>query len=120
MERLHVAALVLSLLCAGVAGAEDPPTIAYTGDGSDLQEVIDAAPFGATVTFDAQHCLEISKSITIRRPLTLGGRWARMTPGRSRSKTWARSGLCPATCSPPPREYASARATPAAPNSFAE
>ena len=35
------------------AAATDPPAITYTGDGSDLQEVIDAAPTGATITFDA-------------------------------------------------------------------
>ncbi len=44
MKRLHLTALVLSLVCAGVAEAADPPKIAYTGDGSDLQAVIDAAP----------------------------------------------------------------------------
>ena len=51
------------------AAAADPPAIMYTGDGSDLQEVIDATSFGATITFDAGRCLEISKSITVRRAL---------------------------------------------------
>ncbi len=78
MKRLHLTALVLSLVCAGVAEAADPSKIAYTGDGSDLQAVIDAAPVGATVTCDAKRSLEISKSITIRRALTLGGLHARL------------------------------------------
>jgi len=39
MKRLHLTALVLPLVCAGVAEAADPPKIAYTGDGSDLQAV---------------------------------------------------------------------------------
>ncbi len=60
------------------AAAADPPAITYTGDGSDLQEVIDAAPSDATITFDAKRCLEISKSITVRRPLSLSGLNARL------------------------------------------
>jgi hypothetical protein len=78
MKRLHLTTLVLSLLCAGVAKAADPPKIAYTGDGSDLQAVIDAAPVGATITCDAKRSLEISKSITIRQALTLTGLHARL------------------------------------------
>ena len=78
MKRLHLTALVLFLVCAGVAEAADPPKIAYTGDGSDLQAVIDAAPVGATVTCDAKRSLDISKSITIRRALTLSGLHARL------------------------------------------
>jgi hypothetical protein len=58
--------------------AAEPPVIIYTGDGSDLQEVIDAAAFDATITFDAKRCLEISKSITVRRPLRLSGLNARL------------------------------------------
>jgi hypothetical protein len=60
------------------AAAADPPAIAYTGDGSDLQQAIDAAPLGATITFDAGRCLEISQSITVRRPLRLTGLNARL------------------------------------------
>jgi hypothetical protein len=78
MKRLHLTTLVLSLLCAGVAEAADPPKIAYTGDGSDLQKVLDAAPVGATITCDAKRSLEISKSITIRQALTLTGLNARL------------------------------------------
>jgi hypothetical protein len=68
----------LPLLCAGVAEGADPQKIAYTGDGSDLQAVIDAAPVGATITCDAKRSLEISKSITIRQALTLTGLHARL------------------------------------------
>ena len=60
------------------AKAANPPKIAYTGDGSDLQAVIDAAPLGATVICDAKRSLKISKAITIRRPLTLRGLHARL------------------------------------------
>ena len=60
------------------AAATDPPAITYTGDGSDLQEVIDAAPTGVTITFDAACCLEVSKSITVRRSLALSGLNARL------------------------------------------
>ena len=60
------------------AAATDPPAITYTGDGSDLQEVIDAAPTGVTITFDAARCLEITKSITVRRSLALSGLNARL------------------------------------------
>ena len=60
------------------AKAADLPRIAYTGDGGDLQAVIDAAPFGATVTCDAKRSLEISKAITIHRALTPGGLHARL------------------------------------------
>ena len=55
------------------AAATDPPAIAYRGDGSDLQAVVDAAPTGATITFDAARSLEIATSITLRRSVTLTG-----------------------------------------------
>lgn len=60
------------------AAATNPPAIVYRGDGSDLQAVVDAAPTGATITFDAARSLEIATSITLRRSVTLTGLRARL------------------------------------------
>ncbi len=60
------------------AAATNPPAIVYRGDGSDLQAVVDAAPTGARITFDAARSLEIATSITLRRSVTLTGLRARL------------------------------------------
>ncbi len=52
--------------------------IRYTGDGSDLQKVINEAPAGATLIFDDKKQLEFSTPITINKALTVAGLNARL------------------------------------------
>ncbi len=55
--------------------------IGYSGDGSDLQKVINEAPTGATLIFDGTKRLEFSAPITINKPLTVTGLNARLPKG---------------------------------------
>jgi len=52
--------------------------IRYTGDGSDLQDVIDRAPEKGTVACDREKPIVLSVPIVIRKPLTLTGLNARL------------------------------------------
>jgi len=72
-------ALVLAVLVPTVAcGGEEQKVIRYAADGSDLQAVLDAAPAGATVVCDTDRPLTVTRTLVIRKPLTLKGLHARL------------------------------------------
>lgn len=77
-----LASLLLATGCLAPVHGDD---IQFSGDAADLQRRIDEAPEDATVLCDDQRCLVISKTITIRKPLTLKGLKARLpdTLGRT-------------------------------------
>lgn len=59
----------------------DGPVIRYTGDGSDLQEVLDEAPANATVACDRRTQLVLQTAVVITRPITLRGLNATLPKG---------------------------------------
>lgn len=75
MKVLVAAALYLALLGAGNA----PQTI-HVGE-QDLQQVIDAAPPHSTIVANRNREIEITRTITIDKPLTLVGLNARLQTG---------------------------------------
>lgn len=79
----RTAACALLLLCAPGLLAAAP--IPYTGDGSDLQAVIDAAPAHAVIACDPGVELVLAGSIHIAQPLTLRGLRARLPDGLGRT-----------------------------------
>ena len=64
------------MLCPLIAHGED--AITYTGDGTDLQQLIDRAADHAIIECDASATLTLSQPLTIRRPLTLQGLHAQL------------------------------------------
>jgi hypothetical protein len=51
--------------------AEAPQMIAYNGDGSDLQKVIDGASAGAIITCDLKRQMELAAPLVIKKAMTL-------------------------------------------------
>jgi hypothetical protein len=78
-----VAAIVLIHGAAATASAEAAAAeaISYTGDGGGLQQAIDAAPAGATLSCERQRMLELSVPLVLRKPLGLTGLAARLPTG---------------------------------------
>ena len=88
--RTHICSVLVTALFVAHSqptahGEGDAPLIEYTGDGSDLQSVIDDAPAGSTVVCHRTNQLELSAPITITRPLTLKGLNARARAHRRKA-----------------------------------
>jgi hypothetical protein len=79
---LKTFAAVASLVA--LLAAEDAPRTIEVGE-RDLQRVIDAAPPHSTIVANRNDELEISRTITINKPLTLLGLNARLQPGLART-----------------------------------
>lgn len=59
---------------AGAVNAADT----YTANQRELQQTVDAAPSHTVVQCDPNRLLILAGSVTIRKPLTLVGLWARL------------------------------------------
>ncbi len=71
--------------CSASAAADDPQTIAYNGDGSDLQQTIDRADAGSTIACDPKRQMEISAPIKITKSIALQGVNAALPRGLSKT-----------------------------------
>ncbi len=71
--------------CSARAATDDPQTIAYNGDGSDLQKAIERAEAGSTIACDPKRTMEISKPIKIMKAITLQGVNAALPRGLSKT-----------------------------------
>ena len=71
--------------CSASAAADDPQTIAYNGNGSDLQKTIELADAGSTIACDPKRQMEISAPIKIKKPITLQGVNAALPRGLSKT-----------------------------------
>ena len=79
---LLAAAALVALAAPSVSLAQtDARVVNYTGDGSDLQQVLDRAPANATVFCDSKKQLELGQALVVRKPLTLRGLNARLPKG---------------------------------------
>ncbi|MDY0165775.1 MAG: hypothetical protein RBS80_04480 [Thermoguttaceae bacterium] len=65
-------------MLVATAAQADGPVIHYTGDGSDLQKVLDSAPAGATVVCDSKTQLVLRFTLVVAKPITLRGLNARL------------------------------------------
>lgn len=73
LARTVAIVLLLRFLLSVAHAANDPQKIAYDGDGSDLQKVLDGAGPGAIVTCNARRKLEFSAPLVVKKSLTLRG-----------------------------------------------
>ncbi len=60
MAALRILILISCCFSSTANASADPQTIAYHGDGSDLQATIDRAPSGSIIACDPKRQMEIS------------------------------------------------------------
>ena len=78
MPTLRLTSLLVAIagLCVAARAAALPTD--YTGDGGDLQAVVDRLPAGATLRFPADRTLTLTRALVLRGPITLIGLRARL------------------------------------------
>jgi hypothetical protein len=84
LARKHALIIWAVVWSVGFAAtsAEPEKSVTYAGtEGSDLQQVIDSAPPGATVICDTKEQLELTTPLIIKKAVTLQGLNARLPKG---------------------------------------
>lgn len=78
MTMLRFTALLLAIGGICIDARADASATDYTGDGGDLQAVIDRLPAGAALRFPADRMLTLTRALVLRGPVTLIGLRARL------------------------------------------